>query len=159
MRRHVWFPLFLCLVVLGLAGCSSATSRDGTPAPESAVPVTSVSWTPDRHPPMPEMTINGRPAEMDLVSYSWCPPEGKGSCTSIELSIATAIMTHASAGSKLDVKQPDGAKTCTLLNEDKGFTGDPYVVPGTKGVYHYSIHCDWTSNQGKSTYSFAIEVV
>ncbi|QHT60876.1 hypothetical protein GXP70_13580 [Paenibacillus lycopersici] len=159
MLRKLALPL-LTFILFVLAGCSLAACRDVFQLREDiaqAAPA-QASWTTERQPGLPNITIANKPVAVDLVGYAWCSPDGDKSCTNIDLSIATETVTTVPAGAVLDVNMPAGVQSFTIVNENDGSTGVPRAVPIAKGVYRYTVHCDWSSNQGKSDYAFALEV-
>lgn len=117
-------------------------------------------WVNEDTPPVPVVSVDGAPMKVKLGSYTWCKQAGSGtaSCHSVDASIAQMEPVMVKGGSEIKIEAPERVKELTLTNMSEGFTGDSYFVPKAKGIYQYSIHCEWFLDQGQGEYYFAVEV-
>ncbi|SEO33962.1 hypothetical protein SAMN05518847_107137 [Paenibacillus sp. OV219] len=153
---------FIILIMLGCAfyGGYIVGNYGIEEQTEKQAQTVQAQWIKEGEPPMPAVSVEGVPMKVKLGGYTWCKPAGAdtASCQSVDASIAQMEPVVAKGGSQIQIEAPERIKELTLINMSKGFEGDSYYVPKAKGIYEYSIHCEWFLDQGSAEYYFEIKV-
>ncbi|REE86518.1 hypothetical protein A8990_110128 [Paenibacillus taihuensis] len=152
---------FIILIMLGCAfyGGYLVGNRSDERLTENQARTVESQWVNEDTPPVPNVSVDGVQMKVKLSGYTWCPAgDDTSSCQSVDASIAQMEPVVVKGGAQIEIKAPERIKELTLKNMSAGFTGDSYYVPKVKGIYQYSIHCEWFLDQGQAEYYFAVEV-
>ncbi|WP_282937320.1 hypothetical protein [Paenibacillus sp. RC67] len=123
-------------------------------------------WIRAAEPPLPGIRVNEKQVPVLQGTYSWCSGAlFNASCKVVDMIPPAEIIKEKGVqpvvvppNTMITTIAPPGIKSFTLTRNDNKDNSDPYQTPAEKGIYMYSIHCEWFADQGNAQFYFTIEV-